>query len=215
MKSFKNILVLVLIFTNHLMFSQIKLDKNNKPIIKSSSDKNKHSELTLYKRLNSNPFYKTSSIMLVSFNLKFNDDIQIEKITDSLKIKDFIKDGEIDDFSKILNHDNSDLLSKINQKKLLNLKEIIDLTDILFNTCSRHKINHFNEIGCYYPRNAILFLDNNNNIIDYIEICFECRKIKTSSLILKQKEICDFLLSDLETYFNKIGIKTKYEKTNQ
>lgn len=29
-------------------------------------------------------------------------------------------------------------------------------------------------VGCYQPRNAILFLDSNEIVISYIEICFEC-----------------------------------------
>ena len=194
MKSLKTILVLIFLFTNHLMISQ-----------------HKTSIISLSQRLSSTPFRQTSSIMLVSFNLKFNDEMQIEKIVDSLKTDIHLNKDKIDDFSQILNKDNN-VLNKIDQKKLLNLKEIIDLTDILFNTCAHHKINHFNEIGCYFPRNAILFLDSNNNIISYMEICFECRKIKMSSVVLKQKYICDFLLSDLETFFNKVGIKTKYEK---
>ena len=30
--------------------------------------------------------------------------------------------------------------------------------------------------GCYEPRNAILFLDSNNTVISYFEICFECHQ---------------------------------------
>lgn len=30
--------------------------------------------------------------------------------------------------------------------------------------------------GCYEPRNAILFLDSNDTVISYFEICFECHE---------------------------------------
>ncbi|MCK6607840.1 MAG: hypothetical protein L6Q46_05985 [Flavobacterium sp.] len=30
--------------------------------------------------------------------------------------------------------------------------------------------------GCYEPRNAILFLDTNDTVISYFEICFECHE---------------------------------------
>jgi len=48
------------------------------------------------------------------------------------------------------------------------------LADILFNY--KYRIKGKYELGssCYIPRDAILFLDKNGNLLDYVEICFEC-----------------------------------------
>jgi hypothetical protein len=48
------------------------------------------------------------------------------------------------------------------------------LTDILFNYKYRVKGNYDLSSKCYDPRDAVLFLDKNGRLIDYVEMCFEC-----------------------------------------
>lgn len=64
--------------------------------------------------------------------------------------------------------------------------EIIELNqssiDTLSNLLLKYKLKkdklpreyNFLGWGCYEPRNAILFLDENNNVFNWIEVCFEC-----------------------------------------
>ncbi len=63
----------------------------------------------------------------------------------------------------------------------LNDNQIDNLTEVLYNYNYSKKSNMFvsETAGCYYPRQAIIFLDINSKVTDYIEFCFECQAIKT------------------------------------
>lgn len=168
--------------------------------------------LNLSERLNDSTFSRASSIMLVSYNLNFNETMQIDDVSDILIPDSIPYPNKKIDFSLILNTNNDAVLREMNQKKNLNLKQIIHLSDILFNTCARYKIKKLNELGCYFPRNAIIFFDENNRVIDYVEICFQCRKVNVSKSFLKTEQLCSYLYLELESFFNSLGLKTKYEE---
>jgi len=53
---------------------------------------------------------------------------------------------------------------------------------------------------CFYPRHNIIFTDENNNIIHYMSVCFECGNLR-SSKISKAK------WNDLVDFFNEVGLK--------
>lgn len=63
--------------------------------------------------------------------------------------------------------------------------------------------------GCYYPHNAILFYDNNNEVFAYIELCFSCTGHETS-YERGQDNItwCDGKIDLLKAFFSGCGIKT-------
>src|SRR5690606_20985262 len=112
------------------------------------------------KRLKIYPFNIASEIKFVSFkNLE-------------------TQDGE----TFYYGHSIPKLNGKIDVDKLLeieiaNVSEIDSLTNILFNYGLKKKINTIEPVGCYEPRNAILFYNTNGEIFDYIEICFQCMQM--------------------------------------
>jgi hypothetical protein len=72
--------------------------------------------------------------------------------------------------------------------------------------------------GCYEPRNAILFLDTNNTVISYFEICFECHEfsqlpmdktiinMNTISNLPEAKKMLDLIKDFMKTCGIKYGI---------
>lgn len=64
---------------------------------------------------------------------------------------------------------------------------------------------------CYNPRNAILFLDSNEKIISYIEVCFECHQFYQ----MPKETIINFnLFSNLEQSFKMIDLINDFMKIN-
>ena len=69
--------------------------------------------------------------------------------------------------------------------------------------------------GCYEPRNAILFLDSNNTVISYFEICFECHEfsqLPMDKTIINMNTISNLpeakkMLDLIKDFINNIYIK--------
>lgn len=79
-------------------------------------------------------------------------------------------------------------LTRLKEKKILSALEVNKLTDVLYNfgytSTKSYKgllIAESEGYRCYEPRNAIVFLDENGLVAEYIEICFECYNRKESS----------------------------------
>ena len=99
--------------------------------------------------------------------------------------------------------------SKTKEAVVLSTIYINKLTDILYNYNYSKKTNVFTEttVGCYYPRHAIIFLDNSDKIFSYIEICLECEQIKTSLTTENTGHFCKGKYNLLKEFFVSIGIK--------
>lgn len=66
-------------------------------------------------------------------------------------------------------------------------------------------------IGCYTPRNAILFLDANDKILSYVEICFECHRF----IQMPKETIINInLFSMLQESFKMIDLIKDFMKIN-
>lgn len=167
------------------------------------------------------PFNKTKKIVLVAFPapnmIVVNEDSSEEKI-DSLSLS---KMG-----FKITETIN--LPSKNNIKEY-NITEKIELNSIQINELSNLVINYkikknYKGItirggGCFFPRNAILFLDEKDKIVSYIEICFECIQFYQmpevtipNFNILCQMDECSDMIGLFKTFFKSSGIKYGVEK---
>ncbi|MEA5140706.1 hypothetical protein [Arcicella rigui] len=150
--------------------------------------KKKYTSLT--SRLKRYPFNVSSKIQFASFEGDF-----------------YLLDKEIiqqDSFPRI---NDRMLYSKLTEVKTLTYLEVDKLTDIFYNYGFRGSIHVNIETACYNPRNAILFLDNNGEIVDFIEICFECHKARTSSDKISLGDMCDQKLNMLFDLFKKVGIE--------
>jgi hypothetical protein len=210
MKIIKSVLWLILLITT-IVNAQRKVSQT------SGSENNKSQKVTktnfnLSKRINSYPFKKASQIKIISYNLNFDGMTRVSKETYDKEAGKTVTTLDYN-IGIELPRKNLDSLSleNVTQIKTLNLSQVEKLSDILYNTCSRLNANCSQIIrGCYLPRNAILFFDENGKVFDYLEICFEC-KTKESFRKIENLDLSDYMYNDLEKYFNNLGIRTKYE----
>ena len=92
----------------------------------------------------------------------------------------------------------------------LNQTQIDSLSNILLN----HQIStkgkvYAIQLGYYFPRNAIIFLDKAEHPLGFIEICFECGQMHGSTTVLEvmaQTDLCLIKLSRMEELFKSVGI---------
>ena len=83
-----------------------------------------------------------------------------------------------------------------------NLKN--ELTNLIYNVGNDFYING---AKCYIPRNTILFFDKNDQLFDFIEICFQCNNYRTSNKEIKINNNCNEKMYLLKDLFAKVGIK--------
>ena len=161
------------------------------PPVFQKSVRTNNVKYTLQKRISFYPFNKSAQIKLVSFGLQLDSNQRKEEQNYKLpKLNDTI------------------CFSKLDQIISLSLSQADTLTDILYNECFRSNLTEYNEAGCYYPRNAILFLDNDGHVFEYLEICFECSKVELSSSKIVKPDLCNNMYTGLEKFFKRIGVKT-------
>lgn len=98
-------------------------------------------------------------------------------------------------------------LSKLNEIKTLTLRQIDTLTNIMYNIGFGGTILIVEEMACYNPRNAILFVDSSGKTFEYIEICFECQQTVNSSEKIDFGEVCNEKFSLIKQQFIKAGIE--------
>lgn len=150
--------------------------------------------LTPAERNKKYPFSKASTIQLVSFKNNSTDELNYDR--DSLpRINDTV------------------CYSKLFEIITLRSSQIDILTDLLYNYGRKSTYTPPNGVfltgsipTCYNPRNAILFIDQNNQVYDFIEICFECDDSRTSSKNIDLGEPCTNKLKLLKQFFLEVGI---------
>ena len=81
------------------------------------------------------------------------------------------------------------------------------MTNIIFNIGYRGKISFLEATGCYNPRNAVLFFDSKNNLLEFIELCFECQGHRLSSDKIELGDLCNQKYTLLKEFFSKAGIQ--------
>jgi hypothetical protein len=155
----KSITLFLLIFSN-ITSAQNKLET----IVNDANYNCKKTKNTSFEKLTVTfPLNKTVKVQLVSFEFK-----NLVIIEDGKEVQQFISDSLPRIGNKI------DYKS-IKEFKNLELLKIIELSDILYNfNFNTKKERTALGSGCYDPRNAIVFLDDQDNIIECIEICFSC-----------------------------------------
>ncbi|MCD8740889.1 hypothetical protein LT679_09780 [Mucilaginibacter roseus] len=159
------------------------------------------------------PFNKSVKIELIGFldEVQWTNLIKTADSARNLKKEMYIK---LDDKSYRLNK------GRLMATTVLSHHKIDELTDILYNykyppmQSSKGSILIDEPVGCYNPRNAIVFKDLNNKIIEYIEICFECSKSKFSSAEIRTPNYCGRTYRMLKDFFvdNGIAYGTTYLK---
>ena len=111
-------------------------------------------------------------------------------------------------FAHVLPIKNAEIdFSKITENKTLNSEQIDALTNILYNVTYKGEIFFLWGTGCYNPRNAILFYDSHEHLLEFIELCFECHEQRLSSDKIQLGDLCNQKSNLLKDYFLKAGIE--------
>lgn len=196
------------------VFGQKRNKKNipPPPSLDTENRTNKNFKPTPFEiRIEKFPFNKATKVKVISYNLDFekepipepipvNDSIAIEKAKNRkipIKISEVISGN----------------FNEIFQQKNLNISEIKELTNILYNTCGKYSSGLYSQNGCFFPRNAILFYDENDVIFAHLEICFQCvTRQENPENMLGTESLCNEMDGFLEEFFSKIGISTQYQE---
>lgn len=97
--------------------------------------------------------------------------------------------------------------SRITEQKTLKKEEIDQLTNILYNVAYKGDIFYLTGTGCYNPRNAILFYDSSDHLLEFIELCFECHGKRLSSDKISLGDLCNQKSDLLKAFFEVHGIE--------
>ncbi len=173
--------------------------------------------LSINEIMNNYPFNKTTKVKIISYNTDFVSEFPIPlppvgKNVDSAMIKKLIAEQTFPiKLEKILGKES---LEGIEQTKTLNFKETFELSQLLYNTCGKFKNDMREANKCFFPRNAILFLDDNNKVFEILEICFECQGMRfNSEKSLEINGMCDSFYPRIEKIFRENGFQTKSNKS--
>lgn len=178
----RNFLFLILLLTQN-SFSQSY--ENNAKCVRTKN-------LSEKQRLDQFPFSKSSQIKLISFKDK-SEEVSGQSLiehTRSIKLGKDVFNPEL-----------------YNETATLKSEQINNLTDIIFNFTYKKMPYAAEDIKCYIPRNAILFLDADNRIIAYLELCFSCKHFRSSDKKFSIGEYCGTKYDMLKSIFERSGIK--------
>lgn len=164
------------------------------------------------------PFNKAARIVFTSFKedlTKLSKD-QIDKLIKQ-NVIELDKKGEIEDFihGSIFQLYFDELKKDFSAYEADCFDEQVDLdedqrndfTDLIFNFGTTVKQLGSRGSGCYIPRNAILFFDENKQLFAFIEICFQCNAYAPSNQNISLNNECYKKLYLLKEQFDKAGIK--------
>ena len=98
--------------------------------------------------------------------------------------------------------------------KTLTSEQVGTLADIIYNYDYKFEYKlrgnvYFtgSMINCYNPRNAILLLDKDHNVFEFIEVCFECDKYRESSDRVSLRTDCNQKPGLIKNFFKGVGIE--------
>jgi hypothetical protein len=170
--------------------------KNEQELMDKSQDCARVKSVPLAERLKHYPFDRAKDVKLVSFKSSY-DSAFGEYYEDSLPRKN-----------------DTVCFSKMFEIITLTPSQVDTLTDLIynygfkFNYKPKGNVYFISSImECYNPRNAILFLDKSNQVFEFIEICFECKKTRTSSDNVSLGTACNQKLLLIKDLFREAGIK--------
>ncbi len=162
---------------------------------------NKYTQLQL---LSKYPFNRAVKILAVSYQNGGEPNVEIGPNGEMIKLKYkpyqlHVKNGRLDP-------------SSLFELKKFSKGQIERLSNLMYNT---DKKVHFDASDyadpgskCFFPRNAILFVDSKGKIFDYIEICFQCTGTSSKSGKLYLSSVgCNQALGIAQKLLIDIGIK--------
>lgn len=127
------------------------------------------------------PFNKSEKIVIVSFDVHLGKLPVVNNLVDTAKISEYI----------ILNNAQTDSLTNI----LLNYNYPVTNTVFVISET------------CYDPRHAILFYNEKNDLIAYLELCFSCGDFDSNFEVFWLTQFCRGKYELMESFFAEAGIK--------
>jgi len=154
-----------------------------------------YNKYTAKQRLTKYPFSKATKVLAVSYKYQGIDPESESKETKTPKTGLLINDGILDKTTLI-------------EIKTLDAKQVDELTNLFFNTNYKKRDAMHSIISgkCFEPRNAFIFIDSDAQVLDYLEICFECYQNHSSSNKLDIGILCTQKYQMFSDYFKKIGV---------
>jgi len=163
---------------------EAELDSKNRNCVKKVNN-------SFTTRLKNYPFNQAAQIQLVSFK-------------GGIDTSEF-QDMKMNDCLPMLN--DTVCYSKLMEVRTITYQQVDKLTDILYNYGFGGPVYIGSSSMCYFPRNAILFLDANGKVYEFIEICFECRETRTSSERISLGQMCNQKMQMLKNFFKDAQIE--------
>jgi hypothetical protein len=165
---------------------------NREPDIESRNHNcSKQASKSFSTRLKNYPFYLTAEVQVVSFKGGF----------------DTLLNEIVEKTGRLPRENDTICYSKLYEIKTLTLAQIDNLTDIFYNYGFLGSFHIMSINECYDPRNAIIFVDKNGKAFEFIEICFECRRIEVSSDKISLGQMCDQKLDMIKDIFKNAGVE--------
>lgn len=93
------------------------------------------------------------------------------------------------------------------ERIVLSKNQIDSLTDLLFNNFFKGRTYFAEGVGCFMPRNAIVFVDASGKEFERADVCFECLNYKTAPTEFKFGHDCEVKMNLLDAFFVSCGIK--------
>ncbi|WP_107830808.1 hypothetical protein ABZR88_07895 [Mucilaginibacter yixingensis] len=171
---------------------------------------------SLAQRLNKYPFNKAVKILAVSYPLVVPPHEIWKTMADGSKI--LAKDTTNRKEGLIIAHDTLDRSTLIETKEI-NQSQINGLTELIYNTNWRNPSFPYHvegHGGCYDPRNAVVFIDKDGKVIDYIQICFHCMESHSmNDDRLSIGTLCNQKYDLMKKWFINLGITYGTIKTEK
>ncbi|WP_295202167.1 hypothetical protein [uncultured Chryseobacterium sp.] len=160
------------------------------------------------------PLKKSTKVKIISYNIDFIGEYALippppNRQLDSVQLKEYYESLKKPvKLKEVISHGD---LNAIQQSKTLTVAETFELTKLLFNTCGKFTGGNYRISKCFFPRNAILFYNENDEVFDFLEICFECDRIEAlSDKATEINYMCDTFFRKLESFFRNKGLQTQY-----
>jgi len=206
MRLYKYILFFIITISSITTYGQKRKNKKQHLLIPSYENEQciKKHNMSSTQRLNKYPFNQAFSVFVVSYNYS-SISTQIINGKDTITIY-----GP----SHLSIKEDTLSISDLEEIFLLTPIQVDSLTNILFNYGLNDNLEYNISTLCFDPHHAIVFLDKNGKVFEYIEICFLCNQYKSSSSKIKLHNIFDNQYYMLMSYFKQVGI-TKWIEDDQ
>lgn len=112
---------------------------------------------------------------------------------------------EYEEFESAIRFDR--ITKGVNERKFLNsvLVDSSSIKDIilLYYQKNMDSIQNYSVGACYFPRHGVVFYDINDEIIAYLEVCFECTRTNYIGIFPGYNDLTDKQFDNLKLIFKK------------